>query len=85
MIPSLESTPYEERLKKPNLTTLEERRCRGGMIEVYKILKGIGKIQDNFFELDSISRTCGHALKLKKPRHRTQKRMMFFSFRTVNK
>ena len=66
------------------MTTLEDRRHRGDMIEVFKILKGIDKIQDNFLELDTNPRTRGNAFKLKKKRHRTQKRMMFFSSRVIN-
>ena len=85
MIPGLASMTYEDRLKKLNLTTLEDRRHRGDMIEVFKILNGIDKIQENFLELDGKPRTRGHMLKLKKLRHRTQKRTMFFTARIVNK
>ena len=85
MIPSLASLPYEDRLKKLNLTTLEDRRHRGDMIEVYKILNGIDKIQDDFLDLDTNPRTRGHMFKLKKLRYRTQKRTMFFTARIVNR
>ena len=37
LIPVLRELPYEERLKKLNLTTLEMRRIRGDIIEVFKI------------------------------------------------
>ena len=77
--------PYEERLKKLNLTTLEDRRHRGDVIEAFKILSGIEKVHDNFLELDANSRTPGHTLKLKKRRDRTQKRAMFFTARIINK
>ena len=85
MIPGLPSMTYDDRLKKLNLTTLEDRRHRGDMIEVFKILSGIDKIQENFPELDRKPRTHGDMLKLKKPRHRTQKRTIFFTARIVNK
>ena len=39
-------------LKKLNLTTLEERRVRGDMIETYKIISGKENINsDKFFQL----------------------------------
>ena len=84
LIPSIANLTYEERLRRLNLTTLEDRRRRGDMIEVFKILKGLDRIQDNFLELDENPRTRGNTLKLKKTRHRTQKRMMFFSSRVIN-
>ena len=41
---------YMIRLKKANLTTLETRRERADMLEVYKILNGLEGVQeDNFF------------------------------------
>ena len=39
LVPSLHELPYEERLKKLNLTTLEERRHRGDQIETFKIIR----------------------------------------------
>ena len=66
LIPSLAALTYEERLKRLNLTSLEDRRRRGDMIETFKILKGIDKIEDNFLERDKNPRTRGNALKLTK-------------------
>ncbi len=36
MIPSLRHKPYEERLEVLNLYSLEQRRLRGDLIEVFK-------------------------------------------------
>jgi ribonucleases P/MRP protein subunit RPP40 len=41
LVPSVRKYSYEERLKFFNLTTLETRRIRGDLIEVFKIFKGI--------------------------------------------
>ena len=38
LVPSLKDISYEKRLKMFGLTTLQERRVRGDMIEVFKIL-----------------------------------------------
>ena len=40
MVSGLKGKTYEDRLKELGLTTLEARRERGDMIEVYKILTG---------------------------------------------
>jgi hypothetical protein len=50
IVPALRNLPYEERLRRLNLTTLEERRVRGDMIETYKLLTGKEDINpDKFF------------------------------------
>ena len=60
---------YEDRLKATGLMTLEDRRNRGDMIEVFKILKGINKTDGgHWFHLATDSRTRGHSLKLVKNR-----------------
>ena len=52
LVPELRELTYEERLKKLKLTTLEERRVRGDMIETYKIVTGKEKVDHNkFFRL----------------------------------
>jgi len=38
LVPELRNLPYEDRLKKLKLTTLEQRRHRGDMIQTYKLL-----------------------------------------------
>ena len=64
MVFGLEKLSYEERLKKLNLTTLETRRLRGDLIEMFKIIKGFDNVDyKRFFQL-SDNRLRGHSLKL---------------------
>jgi len=88
LVPALADLAYEERLAKLKLTTLKERRGRGDMIEIFKIIKGHDSVNagEEFLKLETGplgNRTRGHSLKLQKPRHRTHKRNMFFSSRVV--
>ena len=87
LVPSLSNLPYEARLSALGLTTLEERRTRGDMLETFKILKGLDKVDADsaFLALEeNQARTRGHQLKLAKPRHRTVKRNAFFTARVVD-
>jgi ribonuclease P/MRP protein subunit RPP40 len=49
MIPSLKFKSYEDRLKELELTTLETRRLRGDLIEVFKIFKGLDNVDHKNF------------------------------------
>jgi len=49
MLPDLKNMSYPERLKILGLTTLEYRRLRGDLIEVFKIVKGFHNIDRNIF------------------------------------
>ena len=44
MIPSISALTYEERLKRTGLISLENRRVRADLMEVFKILKGFVKV-----------------------------------------
>ena len=84
-IPSLRNLPYETRLQKLGLWTLENRCVRADLIEVYKIIHGLSSVNfSTFFEMSTYDRTRGHSLKLNKSRVRTDLRQHFFSERVIN-
>ena len=70
MIEWQEGLGYLRRLKILNLTTLETRFLRAGLIEVYKNFKGLDKLDSKrFFDVVD-GATRGHSLKLFKRRVR---------------
>ena len=77
---------YGERLKILKLPSLEYRRIRGDMIEVYKILTNHYDplTTHTLLTLDNSSNTRGHALKLKKSSFNTTKFKYFFTNRVIN-
>ena len=53
MAPGLKAWEYGERLGRLNLTTLEERRNRADLVELFKISRGLSAIPwDSFFRAD---------------------------------
>ena len=67
------------------LYSLEFRRMRGDLIETYKIMKGIDKIEAReLFPLAGETRPRGHGLKIRGSRFRTELRRNFFTQRVVN-
>jgi len=85
MVPELKGFSYPDRLKKLGLWSLEERRVRADLIEVYKGIHGLSALPfDDLFEVDNSGRTRGHSLKLRKHRYRLDLRLYFFSERVVS-
>ena len=85
MIEDCKSLKYEDRLIQIGLTTLDERRTRGDLIEVFKMIKGLNKADyRRFFTIVNNSRTRGHRYKIVKNRSRLNIRKYFFSQRVVN-
>ena len=88
LIPELHEKPYEERLKILNLTTLEDRRIRGDLIEVFKIMHGYENIdRKQFFILSaevSPHETRGHDMKIWTPPKKTITRRKFFDIRIID-
>ena len=53
MVPGLGDLEYGERLGVLGLMTLEERRNRSDMVEMFRILKGLSAIpRETFFEIE---------------------------------
>jgi len=73
------SLSYTDRLQKFGLTTLETRRLRGDLIEVFKMFKGFDNIiLNDFFKLSSTT-LRGHSLKIYKPQVHLDVRKFFHS------
>ena len=85
LVPSLKGLNYSERLKRLGLPTLEYRRDRADMVEVYKILNKIDLAnKDKLFELATYHQTRGHPYKLFKKRARLNVRGNAFAMRVVD-
>ena len=85
LIPTIKDLSYEQRLVNLGLPSLQYRRARADMIQVYKIVHGMDRIDPTiFFELVKDFKTRGHKYKLCKPRCRTSFRRHTFSNRVVD-
>ena len=85
MIHNIRNLPYEERLKRLNLHSLERRRVRGDMIEVFKWFKGINKGDINrVLKLSNHNRTRSNGYKLDKFRFRKDIGKNWFGNRVVD-
>jgi hypothetical protein len=71
MIEECKGLKYTDRVEATGLISLEDRRIRGDLIEVFKIIKGMTKLDYNtIFKFDDKSRTRGHKYNLIKNRSR---------------
>ena len=84
MVQSIRYLPYESRLKALDLTTLAERRQRGDLIQMYKIMHNFDKYDKcNRFQIIN-NQVRGHCFKYFKEISRQQHRENFFFNRTAN-
>jgi len=82
MFPELKDLPYEQRLAKLKLWSLEERRNRAALIEIFKMINGFSAVSwFHFFTRVENS----HNWKLAKTRSCHDSRLFFFSQRAVNR
>ena len=84
LIPAFENLSYKERLKKLKLFSMEYRRKRGDMIQTYKILNNIDRIDPEYFFTEGYQRTRNHGKKLFKPRCSKDVRKSSFSHRVID-
>ena len=85
LVRSCKDLSYPERLRKLGLPSLEYRRERSDLIQVYKILNDIDKInKDKLLTLSAYGATRGHPKKIFKERPRLNIRANSFSNRVVN-
>lgn len=86
MIVGMKGLGYDDRLRALNLWTLEERRNRFDLIEVYKILRlDASSPMRDFFDLDQTGRTRGHTYKLRKHGFNTDIQKFCFSNRVISR
>ena len=83
MIDGMKDMSYEDRLSNAKLTTLETRRIRGDLIEVFKIMKGFEDVNHNTFFTVANNSLRGHNLKLFKSRFLTNCGKFMFANRVV--
>ena len=92
MIKKCKGLSYEERLRKLGIPTLEYRRHRADLIQVYRLFSGIDRMDANvFFSLHNEDEACsvraetrGHPRKLSKNRYVRRLGRDSFAFRVVN-
>lgn len=88
LVPELRKLPYSERMLTLGIPTLRYRRERSDMIQVFKIVSDIDKLDTaKFFIIKdhTSSRTRGHKHKIDKKQSNTTQRQAVFSQRVPNK
>ena len=85
MIRGLDNLSYQDRLRALKLPTLFYRRKRSDLIQVFKIIKKIDKIDTaNFFTYDVGITRRNNEFKLYKPRSEKSLKQHSFSHRIIN-
>ena len=84
LIPELRNTPYELRLRRLSLMPLEQRRLRGQLIEMYKYLEGVNRVDSSvLFPEDRHHRVRHNGRKLLGFARQTMVAQQFFPNRIV--
>ena len=84
LIPQLYDIPYEDRLRFTKLPSMEYRRKRGDMIECFKIMNGLVRMETTeLFTPIPSSITRGHNKRVLRQKSNKAARAMSFSQRTI--
>ena len=84
MVRNIRHLNYTDRMKDLGLPSLQYRRTRADLIEVFKIINGIDKCdKDQLFRMQTDQRTRGHTQKLFKRQFRLDLRKYSFSQRVI--
>ncbi|XP_038064885.1 uncharacterized protein LOC119735252 [Patiria miniata] len=87
LVPAVRHLSYPDMLEALDLYSLEQRRTRGDLIEVFKIFNGFDKTEPTrFFKISNTRETRGHNMKIFKSgmNKALRCRQDFFSQRVVN-
>ena len=79
------SVPYEDRLCKLGLWSLEERRNRADLLEIFRMVKGFSAVSWTQFFRRAQGATKGHNWKLYKEYNHGDIRQHSFSQRSINR
>ena len=85
LVDELRDKPYKERLKALKLPSLIYRRRRGDMITMFKLQKGLVRVDlEELFKPLEFSKTRGHQYRVHKGKAIKQQRIFSFSQRVIN-
>ena len=89
LVHSIKNDSYEKRRAILGLPTLEDRRFRGDLIQVFKIVHGLENIdRSKFFSFSKGGTnphdTRAHSLNIARTRHKSKGRQRFFDYRVID-
>lgn len=86
LIPRLYDKPYEDRLRELKLSSMEYRRKRGDMIQCFKIMNGLVRLDVNelFTPVSMANNTRGHQQRVRRQKAHREVRAKSFSQRAIN-
>ena len=81
LVHHIQNLPYSDRLRYLGLPSLEYRRIRADVIQLYKIVNNIDRTERQLFDISAIQRTRGNSLKINKQHCRLNIRQQSFTQR----